>query len=797
MKFSTNWLGEYVDFKKSVSVRELANILTKSGFEVESIEEAERSKKVVLATVLDVTSHPNADKLLLCQVSVGNDETKQIICGAKNFKKNDRVVVALPGARLADIKIKKAKIRGVESQGMMCSEDELGISNETDGIMILKSNAPKDGTLFDDYYQKDQVLDVNIQSNRPDTLNHFGLAREIASILNVPFNKPEVANLTKLKKSHIDVNIKSNFCPRYMGLVIKDIKIQESPLWIQKYLKHLDINTVNNVVDITNFVMLELGTPLHAFDMSKIKKGIYVSQASSSEEFVALDGSLIKLTADDLTIRDDNGILALAGVIGGQNSKVTNQTKDIFIEAACFLKEAIRKTSRRIGIETDSSSRFSKGVDVFMPELSLKRAMKLICDITGGTACGYIDNYPNPVGSPKSILISEQNVSSRLGYQVDFCSMKSRFNSIGCNVKDNKEGLEVVPPNYRTDLILKEDLIEEFARLEGFDKIPSKQPYISKSLRKHAVEYYLTKKLKQSSKSQGYNQIINYSFNSSEQEKKVLAKETKLSECGLSINADPIKLINPISQDLDSMRRSLFIGLIKSMSYNVRHGELFGRLYEVGPTFYKSNMTYLEELKLGIIAWGQKESLLTCNKTPLILDVKSDLENILRSFLVTYEWDEGVPDYINTVRGGRLVVDGKPIGYLGEIHPKFRKEFDLPHSVAGEISLDKLFVGQPRKPKLEPFSRFPKVERDISLIVDRNVKISDLIKVIKKEAGKVLIKVYPFDIYHGVGIEDSKMALGIRCVYQSYKKSLKDVDINIIQEGIVNALRLKFSAKLR
>ncbi len=807
MRFSTNWLSEYVDFKSVVSVPQLSDRLTRCGFEVESLEKDIPLDKVVLGTVLDVISHPNADKLLLCQVSVGSDVTHQIVCGGKNFKKNDRVVVALPGARLpCGVKIKKSKIRGVESCGMICSESELSISDEADGIMVLEKNAPCDGTLFDDYYKKDSILDVSIGSNRPDALNHFGLAREIASILKLPIKDPEAVDILDLKKSSIHVDIRSDLCPRYIGLLVKGVEIKESPHHIKNYLKAVNINAVNNVVDITNFIMLELGQPLHAFDVNNINKKITVKEACSNDKFQALDGSQIKLTSGDLTIRDESGVIALAGIIGGESSKVTEDTKDIFIEAACFLKEPVRKTSRRIGIETDSSYRFSKGVEAFMPELAIKRAAKLICDITGGVATCYIDNYPSPKEQTKAISISKEQVSSRLGYLVDIDSMKKYFGLIGCKVSGSggKVGgsLEVIPSIHRSDLLLKEDLIEEYVRLDGFSKIPSKKPFISNSLRKHAPFYTLSKKLKTLVKSQGYNQIINYAFTDGCLESKLLGKVDSILECGLSTTNEAVKLINPLSQDLDVMRRGLVSGLIKTMSHNARHGESFGRLFEVGPVFYKSEKVceeefkYREEFRLGIVAWGSKRSLLTDNKTPLILDVKSDLENILKSFFVSFEWQDGVPDYINGVRGGRLVLGNKSAGYLGEVHPKIKSEFELLECVVGEISLDKLFEKLPKKHTIKPFSKYPRIERDISLIVSQDIKISDLIKTIKKQAGPVLIKVYPFDIYPG-GMEAGKVALGIRCVYQSSKKSLKDADINSIQDRVVNAVGLKFSAKLR
>ena len=395
-------------------------------------------------------------------------------------------------------------------------------------------------------------------------------------------------------------------------------------------------------MDITNFVMLELGQPLHAFDVKNMNKKITVKVGCDRENFEALDGSKIKLTSEDLTINDESGVVALAGVIGGETSKVTEDTKDIFIESACFLKEPVRKTSRRIGIETDSSYRFSKGIEPYLSEVAIKRASKLICDVTGGKAACYVDCYPKPVKKVFAISISTDQVASRLGYSVDLDSMKNYFNLIGCDVTEGKpdDSLKVIPPVHRVDLLLKEDLIEEYVRLDGFSNIPSKKPTVCSSLRKHSSFYIINRKLKNLVKSQGYNQIVNYAFCDGDVEAKLLGDISSIRDCGLNISDDAIGLMNPINKDLDVMRRSLLSGLVKVISHNTRHGESFGRLFEVGPVFYKSKKEngsiYNEELRLGIASWGEKELLLTENKTPLILDAKNDLENVLKSFVCIF-----------------------------------------------------------------------------------------------------------------------------------------------------------------
>ncbi|HEY8270338.1 MAG TPA: phenylalanine--tRNA ligase subunit beta [Pseudobdellovibrionaceae bacterium] len=815
MKISLKWLQDFVDINDYMKKpEELGDLLTRAGLEVEEITNRARDyEHVVIGLILEKDKHPNADKLSLCKVTTGDGVVHQIVCGATNHQANDRVVVALPGAVLpGNFTIKKAKVRDVESGGMLCSYKELGIAKESDGIVILPTDAPV-GKGFAEYSGYDDVvLELKVTPNRADCLSHYGLAREIACVVGRELkplsSKLVLSNDSTKKQISLEVS-NPEYCPRYAGRFIKGVQVKPSPEWLVKRLESVGLNAINNVVDVTNYVMMELGQPLHAFDAKNIEGGkIVVSNAQVGEKFKTLDGTEVSLKGTELMIRDASRPVAMAGVVGGQNSGVSDSTTDIFIEAAYFLPMVVRKASRSHGVETDSAYRFSRGVDPDGTVRAMDRAADLIVQIAGGTAFGdHHDFYPHPV--KKSLVeISVQTVSDRLGYPADENKFVDYMRRLGCQVNnglaDNKK-YGILPPTFRFDLEQDMDLVEEYARLNGYENIPESLPVFAESPAFQDKVFTLNMKTSQIMRGQGFSQAFNYAFIGGQTQKKFLGGIEGLKAAGFLASEAEIQVLNPLNEETDTMRSSLSIGLFKNLSNNFNQGNHFGRLYEMGQCFYKENEEYKETAHLGLAAWGYSTHLWNQTPThPLVFEVKAAVEALLKNLNIgAYSWvtpaDRGeIPHFLHRGQFAHLVVEGKKVGYLGSLHPVILDDHKIrvPGAMA-ELDLDQLYKGQPRPSRFETLSKFPAVERDFALVMAKSVRVGDVVREIRKQGGGILNSVDIFDVYEGEKMEAGKKSVAIRLTFQDKNATLQDVQVVEASNKILETLKKQFSLTMR
>jgi phenylalanyl-tRNA synthetase beta chain len=824
MMISLKWISDFVDVNDFFSKpQELAALLTAAGLEIEAIQDAATAfKNVVVGHIVEKGQHPDADRLTLCRVDVGEKESKQIVCGARNHKQGDKVVVALPGAILpGNFEIKLSKIRGVESSGMLCSQKELGFSEESEGILILPADAPV-GKSFAAYYGLDDILfEVNVTPNRADCLSHFGLAREIACLLDRPLKKTPM-DLKPEKglsvKSEIKLSVKNaDLCPRYMARLIRDVKVKESPAWLKKRLEAVGMNSINNVVDVTNYVMMEYGQPLHAFDADQLAgREVIVDTSRAAESFTTLDGTELKLSGEELTIRDAERAVCLAGVVGGKNSGVSETTKNVFLEAAHFTMESVRKTSRKFGLQTDSAYRFSRGTDITQVDRALNRAAFLLAsEGEGKVSEDFYDLYALKK-NPAKILVHFQYVADRLGYPVNEKDFVSWMERLGAKVLEKGAGQALFEmPSHRGDLEAEVDLVEEFGRLNGYDKIPEELPVMHSEPLPHDPAALLEETLVSSLMALGYAQVVNYAFTSEKAQKSLFGDGSKIRKSGMSFPQESVPLKNPLSEELGTMRVSLLAGLLQNLVYNYRYGNKTGRLFEVGSRYFKADGKYLEEPMLGIMAWGEPSSLWQKDvKAPLFFEVKAALEKlcqrlgaggpkglldeVLFSSLEFRSWDQDVASFLHPGQAASIFCEGKTIGWIGTLHPGVLEEAKIKTPVvAAELSLTAFERTLGRTLKARTPSKYQMVERDLAFKVPGDLPSSAVIQVIKKVAGNYLQAVTVTDEFRGGDLGHEVKSLAFRMVLQDENGTLQDKTLLEIQNQIIEQAEKKLSVKLR
>lgn len=807
MKISLKWINEFVDIKEYLSnTNALADILTKAGLEVEEVQDkAKDFQNVVVGYIQLKDKHPNADKLSLCQVEIAPGQVTQIVCGAQNHKTGDKVIVALPGAVLpGNFAIKKSKIRDVESLGMLCSFKELGLADISDGIVILPADAPV-GKNYADYAGFDDVtFELKVTPNRADCLSHYGLAREIGCLINKPVSKPEVLKSfsSGSTKSKISLKVENtDLCPRYCGRYIQNVKIGSSPDWLVQKLSSIGQNTINNVVDVTNYVMLEMGQPLHAFDADSLAgHAVVVRTAKSGEKFKTLKEQEITLKGDELLICDAEKAVALAGVIGGLNSGVSDLTKNIFLESAYFQPMSARKSSRQHGIETDSAYRFSRGVDPSSTLEIMDRAAFLIQKVAGGEAFGdHHDLYPLPVVK-SAISISIQTVSDRLGYVADEKLFNQYLNGLQCKVESLGGGqYKVTPPLFRFDLNTDMDLVEEYARLHGYEHIQETIPVFKSEPAAHDFYYTETQKISNVLRAQSFSGAFNYAFVSQKAEAQFIGTAASVQKTGLTTDAESVFLKNPLSEDLNAMRRTLSFGLAENLVTNIHAGNATGKLFETGVTFYKKEGTYKESLRASLISWGDEIGLYKSN-TPHVFQVKAAFEKLLAFYQISsFTWVQSseAPAFVHSGQFAILNVEGKNVGFVGSLHPAWlaAKKIRCDAAVA-EIDLNQLLVGQPRPKKFKSLSAFQPIERDFAFVMDTKTAVGDLVKEVKKQASSNLKQIHIFDIYEGDKLPLGKKSVAIKVELQSFAAQLTEVEIQALTQKIVDGAQ-KVGASLR
>jgi phenylalanyl-tRNA synthetase beta chain len=811
MKISLKWLGDHVDLTDYLSkAEELAKLLTSVGLEVEAVENrGEQFKHVVVGQIQKLERHPNADRLTVCQVDIGTGTAQQIVCGATNHKAGDRVVVTLPGAVLpGDFAIKKSKIRDVESLGMLASESELGLKKESEGILLLPSDAPI-GQSFAEYYGLDDVIfEINVSPNRADCLSHLGLARELSCLLNRPLRTPAAEFKTSPQvstKAQVQLEVKATkLCSRYAGRVVQGVRVGPSPAWLKARLESVGMNSINNVVDVTNFIMMDLGQPLHAFDVARLRGArLIVDQAQSGEVFITLDGRELKLGGDELTIRDAEGAVCIAGAMGGANSGVIDSTQMVFIESAHFALDSVRKTARRHGLQTDSAYRFARGTDPSGVIKALDRACALLQQVAGGqVAQDFYDNYPAPA-VPRSIAIQAEYVEQRLGYSVQQGTLSDWFKRLGCKVEVAGETLQVTPPEFRMDLEQREDLVEEFGRLNGYEHIPENLPVLSYAPLAMDKAFVFETRMVELAVASGFSQCVNFGFTSSKAQSALLGPVEAYRSSGLEMDSRSVSIQNPLNEDLDVMRVSLLPGLIKNLLHNYRYGNSLGRLFEVGQVFRHGPEGYEQDARISFAIWGLHTELWQKHEDEKLIffELKARLTNVFEHLLLPQvqfqPWKEA-PSLLHPAQTATVFVEGRNIGFIGTIHPKWSMAEKLRAPVAvAELDLKALSRGQPRQVKFKPVSKFPAVERDLAFVLPEGMLAAEVAAEIKKSSGPLLQSIEVFDVFSGGNLPPGHVSIAYRMIFQDLEGTLSEEKLTSLQNQIVSGVQKKLGINVR
>jgi phenylalanyl-tRNA synthetase beta chain len=790
MKFSLKWLQEWLPVTQTP--QEVAELLSMAGLEVDSIKPvAGEFSDVVIGQVNKITQHPNADRLRVCEVDVGTDTALQIVCGASNVCEQAKVPVAMIGAVLpGNFKIKKSKLRGVESEGMICSEKELGIADESTGIWLLPSNAPIGQNLREYLQLDDVVIEVDLTPNRGDCLSIQGIARELAALTQQNLHSIEFNEVSPTNQQTFPTSITAQQdCPRYVTRVIKNVNAQATtPLWMQEKLRRCDMRSIHPIVDVTNYVMLELGQPLHAFDLEKIAKKIIVRHAEKGESITLLDGNTVNLDENHLLIADENSPLALAGIMGGADSAVNTNTQNILLESAFFAPEQIAGKARELGLHTDSSHRFERGVDPQLQLKAIERATQLLLEIVGGEA-GPVTHNEQTAYLPKSqqINLRQQRVEKMLGLPISNAEVERILQSLEMQLSATTQGWQVTVPSYRSDITREIDLIEEIARIYGYDNIPATMP----ELRPCNTQLFTSnnhQRLRLLLADRGYAEAFTYSFIDSKLQQLLDPEQTAL------------RLLNPISSMMDVMRTSLWPGLIQGVLHNQHRQQSRVRLFEIGRCFLPDGRALLQDRFIAGVVSGRvnAEQWADEGREVDFFDVKADVEALLQLSGISTQCQFRFQPHpaLHPGQSAAILLDNIPIGYLGALHPALHKHFDFNASVfLFEINLEQL-ANTPRK-KYQAISKFPAIRRDIALVVDNNTPVSTICDSVRTQAGKLLQEIVVFDIYQGAGLAAGKKSIALGLTLQDSSRTLIDNEVNKIMDEIIATLQTNFNATLR
>lgn len=797
MKISEQWLRQWVN--PDNNSEQLAEQLTMAGLEIDDqYPLAAPCQGVVVGQVKSVTAHPDADKLRITQVDVGADELLQIVCGAPNVVEGMKAPVATIGAVLPTddgkgFKIKKSKLRGVESQGMLCGASEIDLIDEVDGLLELPADAPV-GTDIRDYLGLDaQILDISITPNRGDCFSVRGIAREIAVINDLAVTTPDMTAANAVSDSKQSVSVAATeACPRYLAQPILDIdRSVQTPKWMQDALLQSGLRSHNFLVDVTNYVLLELGQPLHAFDADKIVGTIQVRLATEGESVTLLNEQTVTLTGDELVIADDEGILALAGIMGGMRSSVTDCTTNIVLESAFFSPLSIAGRARRFGLHTDASQRFERGVDFELPAQALARAASLIVDIAGAKA-GQVTLVESNESLPErsAIRLPISKVKDVLGIDIAVDEMVRILTQLGFSVERDETALTCVPPSYRFDMSLAEDLIEEIARIYGYDNIPVQLPYLQVNM-DYEDSADLTLRLKLALVDAGYMEAVSFSFTDPKME--ALLQDDALGEV--------LSLANPISADLAVMRRTLLSSLLPSVQYNLNRQQSRIRFFETGLSFVGQSVSELVQTPtLAMIATGDVwPEQAYQNRAFDFYDLKRDVEQLLPSEFPSerLRYERSSLAFLHPGQSAALYIDDEYAGWLGQLHPSVAQQLDLPTTWAAQLTLQPLLDLAREQAEISTPSKFPQVRRDIALIVDADIEVQALESTIRKAAGKQLVDLWLFDVYQGDNMQEGKRSLAFALIWQDSTQTLSDDSVKQSTDRVIAALTEEHQTKLR
>lgn len=791
MKFSEQWLRGWVS--PQASRDELVARLSMAGLEVDSVTlAAGEFSGVVVGEVLATEQHTDADKLRVCQVSDGN-ETFQVVCGAPNVRPGLKIPFAKIGAQLpGDFKIKKAKLRGVESNGMLCSQSELQVGEGNDGLMELPADAPT-GEDFRVYLGLDDAsIEVDLTPNRGDCLSLAGLAREVGALYAAPVTRPVIAAVAPVNDDVLPVEVLAPAaCPRFLGRVVRNVDLSRAtPLWMVERLRRSEVRSIDAAVDITNYVMIELGQPMHAYDLAEIDGGIRVRMAEEGEKITLLDGQEVALRSDTLVIADHARLLGIAGVMGGENSGVTAKTRDVFLEAAFFEPISVAGKARSYGLHTDASHRFERGVDSNLAREAMERATALLLDIAGGEPGPIIESVSAehlPQIAP--ITLRAERVSQMLGLELGGSEIEALLTGLGLGVKASGEGQwSVEVPSHRFDISLEVDLIEELARLYGYNRLPVRYPQARLAPQASPEARSDLPALRRLLVARGYQEAITYSF-----------IDPKLFEL-FSPGIEPLLLANPISTDMAAMRSSLWPGLVKALQHNLNRQQDRVRLFESGLRFVGQLDGLKQEPMLAGVVCGSRlpEGWAQGRETVDFFDVKADVEAVLgfAGALDAFTFVPGQHPALHPGQTARIERDGQEVGYLGALHPELVKSLGLDRAVfVFELVLAEVSEG--RLPKFQELSRFPEVRRDLALLADRDVAASAVMEVIRENAGEWLTDLRLFDVYQGKGIDPHRKSLAVGLTWQHPSRTLNDDEVNTTTQAILTSLEQRLNATLR
>ncbi|MFI8125149.1 phenylalanine--tRNA ligase subunit beta [Acinetobacter sp. ABJ-A23_2] len=791
MKISENWLRTWVN--PAIDSDTLSDQLTMLGLEVDELASvAKPFTGVVVGEVLTVEQHPDADRLHVTTVNIGSGEPLQIVCGAPNVRVGMKAPVATIGAVLpGDFKIKKGKLRGIESQGMLCGASEIDLEDKIDGLLELPADAPVGVNIREYLKLDDNVIDISITPNRGDCFSIRGIAREIAVINQLQMNEPEIKSVDATITDEKKVVISTDGAPRYLGRVVKNVNVKAAtPEWMEQALARSGIRTHSILVDVTNYVLMELGQPMHAFDLAKIEGTVHVRQAQPQEKLQLLNDQEVELQEDVMVIADDQKALAIAGIMGGLASSVTDDTADIFLESAFFAPLAIAGRARRFGLHTDSSQRYERGVDFELPLIAMNRASQLIQELAGGefgpiTVAEKTDLLPKR----EAIELKQAQVDQLLGYQVAADFITDALTRLGCKVTVKAESeWSVVPPSHRYDMAIYQDLIEEVARIDGYDNIQISLPSMDVKFAKYQDRFELAE-LRQTIVTLGYQEAISFSFADAKLEKQ------------LNPEVQPLMLANPISSDLAAMRSTLLSSLIPCVQYNLNRQQSRVRFFELGLRFDYQNAASIQDLKqiptLALIAVGSREpESWHAKPQPMdFFDFKGEVEEVLAAGRLKVEYARSERAWLHPGQSAEILVDGKSIGYLGRLHPSLENELDL--STTWVAELDQAAVLQSYVSNFTELSRFPSVRRDIALLISDNINVRDIQQLIEKTGGELLDSTWLFDVYTGQGVEDGKRSLAFALLWQHPSRTLEDAEIKSGMDNIIQVLENTYQATLR
>ena len=793
MKIPYSWLSEWV--KVPWKAKELGSRLTMAGFELEGLESAAPPfSGVVVAEILSAERHPQADKLQVCKVTIGGGPALQIVCGAANARAGLKSALAMVGAQLpGDLRIGAARLRGVESQGMLASARELGLAESSNGILELPADAPL-GKPVREYLGLDEtVLEVNITPNRGDAMSILGIAREVAAIAGTKVTGPKIQNPKGGKGERFPVRLEApSGCPRFAGCILRGVNNRAAtPVWMSERLRRAGVRSISPIVDVTNYLMLELGQPMHAYDLAKLKQGIRVRFARAGEEVTLLDGKTVKADPDMLLITDADGPVGLAGIMGGLRTAVQPETTDVFFESAYFDPGTVQGRGRRLGLVTDASQRFERGVDPTQQVRAIARAIALLKPIAGGTAASIVvTEGARHLPRRAAVRLRATQLKRLLGLSLPAARVTRALTGLGMKVSSNASGWKVTPPAHRFDIAIEADLIEEVARLAAWEKIPETDALASQHFRKLPEEQPAERAVLEALAARGYEEAVTYAF-----------VDPALQE-RLFPGTPALALANPIASDMSVMRVSLWPGLIRAALENQRRQQDRIRLFEHGTRFEPDGKaTHEIETIAGIASgarlpeqWGvTKES----NAPADFYDVKADVAALIAETgaAATFTFEPGELAALHPGRSARVLRRGTPVGWIGELHPTLVKALDFTYApVLFELDFGALAV---KRAAFEGISRFPQVRRDLAVVVDEAVTLSTLAERVTLVTSSLLRGLSVFDVYRGPGLEPGRKSIALGLIFQDISRTLTDEDVDRLMASVVTDLRESLNARIR